>query len=432
MRPRLPIIGGVLLAMCMTVLCEANSLVPQDVAARSGMVRSWYLQTGSLQAQGPIVHLAYDEDMILAQSSRGMLTAIDGETGRLRWSTQVGPSNRLCTEPAANADYVVVVNGSTLYVLDRHTGRIQWEARLRGTPGAGPGVTKTHAFIPMSNGKIEGYSLAAGGSQHPWSYKSVGKILVPPMTAGNTVSWTTERGYFYVANEDASGIRYRLETRGSIPSKPTSWWPTAYAASNDGYLYSVNQEKGSINWKFAIGDAIFESPVAMEDRVFVVSEHSGLYCLDPAAGKVRWVAPAISHFVSASPTRVYVGDRLGRLAILDGKSGVRLSAIPLPGNSIKLANNRSDRVYLAGDDCIVQCLREASLSSPVLYVPPEPVTEEETEEPKEKKPPTIKKPADEDAPEEAMSDEGDAMSEDEKPAADDADAAGDALFDEEK
>ncbi len=360
-----------LLAACsMTSVGRAAGLIDRNAAARFGMTRAWFAQVGSPRATGSISHIAYDHGTLLVQTTRGLLTALDGETGRILWSTQAGPSDRMCTAPAANAEFVVVVNGSMLVVIQRSNGSILWERQLRGAPGAGPGVSATHAFVPMINGLVEGFDLSKGAKQTPWVYKSAGRVLVPPMSTENNVSWTTDKGYFYVADPSAQGIRYRLETRDAIHSQPAYWTPNMYAGSMDGLVYAVNEVSGKIEWKHSTGDSILVSPVAIAGRVYVISEQGGMYCLDGNDGAQLWFAPKMKQFVSLSPSRVYASDELGRLVALDAASGARLGAMPLHRITIKLANNHSDRVYLANDACVIQCLRDIDAKSPTLYVPP--------------------------------------------------------------
>jgi outer membrane protein assembly factor BamB len=362
-------------SLCATVGL-AEGVIPQNVAARYGLTRAWYTQIGSPRATGAISNVNYDRGTLFVQSKTGMISALDAETGRMLWSTQVGPENHTSTEPSANENFIVVVNGSVLYVLDRADGRLQWQKPLDGCPGAGPGASQTHAFVPMVNGQVEGYDLEKGANQTPWIYKSAGRVLVPPMTTNQSVSWTTEKGYFYVADPAGLGIRYRLETRDAIHSRPAYWTPHLYACSSDGCVYAVHEKNGKIVWKFAVGDPIYSSPVAIEGKVYAISVLSGMICLDGTTGAQLWTAPKIIQFVATSPTRIYACDQLGRLAILDAHSGTRLGAMPLDGISLKLINAQSDRLFLAADSCVMQCVREIDLKSPVIYTMPPPTKNE--------------------------------------------------------
>lgn len=390
---------AVVAALCGIAPGRAQTLIPKTTAMRYGLARPWFAQIGSPRVTGLLEHVNYDEGLLLVQSRGGVLTAIDAETGRRLWSTQVGARFRSTTEPAANENYVVVLNGSTLFVVNRDDGAIVWQRMIGGAPGAGPAVSKTHIFVPLVSGKIEGYDLEKGARQTPWNYQSTGRVLTPPMTTDLSVSWTTERGYLYAADPGCRGIRYRLETRDEIQSRPGAWAPALFAGSTDGYVYALEETEGTILWKFPVGEAVYDAPVAIENQVYVVTEFGGMYCLDAGDGRPLWHVPGIRQFVAKSPTRVYVHDTVGNLSILDAASGGRLSTMPVPGNARLLVNAKSDRIFLVDSGCVIQCLHETGLASPVMYTPP-PVKKEEIKL-KQRPPKPAEPAADEVAPEAA-------------------------------
>jgi outer membrane protein assembly factor BamB len=368
------ILSAVLAWCAATSASQAAVVIPQTLAARYGLTRAWFTQVGSPAATGPIRHVTLDRGTVFVQTQDSMVHALDAQTGRILWATQVGPRNHISSEPAANEKYVAVVNGSVLFLLDRASGQLQWQKQLSGSPGAGPALSPTHVFVPMISGLMEAYDVQKGSKQKPWNYKSFGRVLVKPMITDRTVSWTTEKGYFYVADPEGLGIRYRVETRDAIHARPGYWTPNLYACSSDGYVYAVDEASGRINWKFAIGDAIFNSPVAIDGKVFVVSEFSGMYCLDGKTAEQLWIAPRMTQFLAASPTRIYACDQFNRLAVLDAKSGNRLGTMPLDGTVLKLINDQTDRIILASEAGVMQCLREVELKSPVDHTPPPPAT----------------------------------------------------------
>jgi outer membrane protein assembly factor BamB len=417
-------IWGALAVACATAsIAQGAALVSESQAARCGLVRAWFAQVGAPRSTGPVNHVRWSDGMLLVQTTGGSLAALDAETGRTLWTTQIGPRGRLTSEAAANKQFVAAVNGSTLYVIDRATGAIQWQRRMGGAPGTGTAVSETHAFVPMVDGRIEGYALAAGAKQTPWTYKSAGRMLTPPMITGQTVSWTTEQGYFYVADPAAKGVRYRLETRDAIHAAPGYWTPNLYAGSSDGFVYAVNEASGKISWKFSIGDAIYEPPVAIHDRVFAISQFDGMTCLDAKSAAQQWVAPGIRQFLAASPARVYVCDDVGRMVVLDIETGTRLAAMPLVDVALRLTNGRSDRIYLVGEGGAVQCLREVQSKTPVLHVPPPPPQEIKARLKERKDKPADEPPATDEPKTDDASPEPDALA---APAAPEAPAADEA------
>ena len=73
---------------------QAATMVGQSEASRCGS-RAWYAQAGSLRSTGPINHVRCSDGLLLVQTSEGMLSAIDAETGRKLWSTRVGRRHRV-------------------------------------------------------------------------------------------------------------------------------------------------------------------------------------------------------------------------------------------------------------------------------------------------------------------------------------------------
>jgi hypothetical protein len=189
------------------------------------------------------------------------------------------------------------------------------------------------------------------------------------MTDAN-LSWTTDKGYFYVADADEAKVRFRVESQGEMNSRPAHWTPFLYACSLDGYVYAVNELTGKTVWKFSSGEPINKQPAAVDDNVYILPDLGGMYCLNGKTGAEVWYAPGITNFCSANKTKVYCIDQLNRLNTLDIKSGSRLDVMPLPPIKNKLINQQTDRIYLASETGVIQCLHETGLNSPVVHTPP--------------------------------------------------------------
>ena len=67
------------IALGTSSICRAATLIERNAAARLGLVRAWYAQVGAPRATGTIAHLSYDHGILLAQSTRGLITAIEAE-----------------------------------------------------------------------------------------------------------------------------------------------------------------------------------------------------------------------------------------------------------------------------------------------------------------------------------------------------------------
>ena len=66
----------------------------------------------------------------------------------------------------------------------------------------------------------------------------------------------------------------------------------------------------------------------------------------------------IRRVISVSKDRVYAVADVGRMAILDLKSGARIAEIPTEEFDLRIANQSTDRIYLGTTTGMLQCLRE--------------------------------------------------------------------------
>jgi len=322
------------------------------------------------------------EITLYASSERGLVHAIDGETGRTRWSTSVGTSRYPTTEPAANDQYVAVLNGSTLYVLKADDGSIVWTRIVAGAPGAGPAMTEDFVFVPMLGGAVETYLLEE--PRRPAAvYKSFGRAMVQPVTSPNSVAWPTDRGNLYVSFANQPTMRFRLEARDRINAAPSFLGPDKiFAASMDGYVYCLNEGKGNVVWRFTTGDSISRTPVGLGDAVYAITDGGTLYCIGAGDGVERWLTTGISGYLAGNDERIYCSDLAGNLAVVDVKTGSRLGSIAAGALDLKFLNTQTDRIIVGSSTGLLQCLRETRLRWPVVHAAAE----------TKKKVPQLKKP----------------------------------------
>jgi hypothetical protein len=315
---------------------------------------------------------------------------------------------------------LVVVNGSRLYAVNRRNGDLLYETQVNGPPGAGAAVSDERAYVPMISGMIVAYRLkpmadpltelgmigkdateeekAAAEERFlenlrlsqdytpPLTCQSKGRAMVQPLVTTQNeneemVTWTTDRGYMNFArvgrrHDDRLENLYRLETSTAVATRPVYIPPDAnvggdsgviLVTARDGFVQAVLEKTGQVFWRFSAGGPMVQSPVAVDDQVFVTLQLGGMYCLDAKSGSDRWWAPQIMQFIAASNERVYAADKLGRIQVLNAKTGARLDSLPAIDLPIKLANADTDRLYLATETGLIQCLHEVEQAKPLLH-----------------------------------------------------------------
>ncbi len=307
------------------------------------------------------------EISLYATSDRGMLHAIDGETGRTIWTTSVGSPQHPTSAPAASDTHVAVLNGSQLYMAKTSDGTVLWNRFTASAPGAGPAVSDSIVFVPMINGAIEAYfvddpRIAAG------TFRSFGRAMTQPVLNGNSIAWPTDKGYMYVGNANTFDMRFRLEAKDTIESAPAFLAPDLmFATSLDGYIYCFTENRGTILWRFTTGEPITRSPVALGDTVYAITNRGNMYAINVEDATEKWLISGIHSYLAGTETRLYCIDLAGNLAILDAKSGALIGTLPSQSLDLQFLNTQTDRILIGTKSGMLQCLRETGNYWPVVH-----------------------------------------------------------------
>ncbi|MEX0610745.1 MAG: PQQ-binding-like beta-propeller repeat protein [Pirellulales bacterium] len=358
----------------------AGRLTTESDARRLGLKRAWFTQVRLDPARNHVERAVLVGDRLSVLTTAGVLQEINALTGETVWTAPIGNPDYPSLGPAVSERHVALLNGSTLYVLDRADGRPVIARQVGGAPGAAPALSREHAFVPLLTGRIEGYPL---GEQTltPWYYQSFGRATVAPLATPESIVWATDSGHLYVGRVGDLGVRYRLETASEFVAPPAYHKPYVYAATLSGEVFAMHESTGARRWRYSTGFPVTRAPAALKELVFVTSEEPMLHCVDALHGAALWEAPKIAQFAALSRDRVYGVDDLGGLVVLDAKTGALLGRMPTDITTNALVNDQTDRIYLISADGMVQCLHEAGAKEPLYHkpvaTPEQPVTTEE-------------------------------------------------------
>ena len=140
-------------------------VITRSVAAQHGLARAWFTQVRIDPARSRVTEMRFvgrtdrQPDTLFVQTDRAAVYAINAETGQTLWTRIVGRPDHPTMPVGANRELVSVINGTTLYVMDRADGRLLWSARVDGVPVAGVVMSDRRAFVPMLSGQVVAYRL---------------------------------------------------------------------------------------------------------------------------------------------------------------------------------------------------------------------------------------------------------------------------------
>ena len=333
------------------------------------------------------------ETTLYALSNTGLITSINGDTGKVNWKTRIGTRKRPTIGLGANEDFVAAINGATVYCLEAATGKIIFEQRCSAAVGASPAVSgrlpetppedlgeeemeefkrvnKTTGFVyvPLVNGRLQAFPVNQKGVGSE-AYVAVGRSMARPLITEKFVSWPTALGHYNVAPKDeVRSVAYRVLANDAIVSPGTTQGGLVFFTSFDGYVYAVDEDKGNIIWEFSTGGRITQSPIPVDNHLYVISDEYKLFKIDAQSGWAAegWDEPksGIHNFVGSSKDKLYVTNRAGNIVAIDLNSGQTLGMVDVSGLSLILPNYYTDRLYVGRESGLIQCLHEVGSRIP--------------------------------------------------------------------
>jgi outer membrane protein assembly factor BamB len=400
---------------------------PQEALDRLNLQLAWrtYVPTdGSLDG---IFSVQVLEDMILVQTRSGGIATLNPETGRRLWYAQVGIPFRVSQPLGYNSRSVFGYNGTNLYSVNRKTGQLEFEFNPKSAPSAPPVADEERLYLATGGGRLYVYELppknlpivAAGpkpeappepklttayalsaqrmasigplSGRKPleipkpdyskplflWDYRVLGQLELAPLLAGDILLLADTNGMFFALPQLGRQPQYSFKADARLNAPMAEYVDhrevlrgvesvyMAYVASDDFSVYALDMLAGRIAWRFATGGPIMHKPVVMDEDVYVGTRGAGLYRISRADGHEIWRNREASRFVAANKKLAYAMDGHGRLMVLDHARGTRLTTYDTHDFPVPVANELTDRVFLASNDGLLVCLHDKAYPAPL-------------------------------------------------------------------
>jgi outer membrane protein assembly factor BamB len=389
-----------------------RSLPSRQLLARHGLELVWWGQGVLNTSRDTVQHLSSDEDCVYVQSTSGIVTAFDMLTGQRRWAVKLGRFDHPSFRAVSNEDVVLIVVGTSMYGLDKVSGRTLWELRIPGPPSTSPAVDDKQVYIGMLDGSVYAFdlrkihSLFRDGRLPDWSFQALSwrfqtsqEITSPPLVFGTRLLLASRDGNVYAITTDNRDLVFQFETDGAIVAPLSRANEVLFVASEDFSFYALrvkprleepknkksagagvlgehvapfrDRESGRVLWEFTSGRPIRTAPMPIGSDVFLMPDRGGFYALSAQTGTERWWQPQGSRFVAAASQKVYVSDREDNLLILSRANGSILGSLALRQFPLRFSNDRTDRIIASTQSGLVVCLREKGRSIPIFHMFPE-------------------------------------------------------------
>ena len=367
-----------------STFAQSRTLPTSRDLARFGLERAWWGQATLDVGQDRVRFMVLDEQSLYVQSSGGIITAFDNETGFKRWAVQLGRHNLPSQACVSNDKKVLVIAGTTLYALDKIDGALIWKLTLPNSASTSPSVDNQRLYYGTLDGSVYAYDLKKIEELHNdnllpqwtnvallWRYKAAGEITTQGISNGLSINFASRDNSLYSLTAADRKLQWQFETDQEV-SAPLGHSPGfIYLASEDFNVFCIKQDTGSVRWQFVAGLPIRKEVRVIANNCYVFPHLGGVYCLSKISGERRWKKPYMEDFIGATKNLVFLTDNLGQVSIFASSDGAPIGALPLKDFSIRYGNELTDRLYMATKTGLVVCLREQNKEFPTYHMFPE-------------------------------------------------------------
>ena len=398
---------------------QVDALPTNRYLKQYGLEMYWWGQATLNPKRETVKNVMIDEEGVIVQASSGMITAFDSETGQKLWSNLIGRYDQAGFKPVANGDLILVINGLSMYAINRRTGDIKWQIGLPQYPSTGPAMDDNQIYVGTLDGSVYAFDIRKiaelyndgklpqwSESARAWRYKTGKEITSTPISTGRVVNFASLDGSLYSVTARSRRIQWQFETDAPVSAPVTTNGRSLFLASQDFNFYCLGAENGQVRWSFVSGLPIKKAPYAINNHVFISPERGGLFCIeigeetrkiiqtspiqdpdnpfladDPVpsnvkpklGGKEVWPRPVpnVKEFIAATPKTVFASDEQNNILIIDRMKGEIRGKLPFRRFSVHPANNLTDRLFLSTESGLVIAIREVGREYPIYHLNPD-------------------------------------------------------------
>lgn len=367
------------------VTCAQGSELPSEPNLnRVGLTMAWWAQAPISPVKERVAYLTADEVNVYVQGQSGVITTYHGETGRRLWSDLYDAPFKKSMPVTSNDEQVLVSIGSMVYSMNKMTGSLLWKFAVPDQPSTSPSLDEDRIYFGTANGSVYTYDLREiqnlyedgllpeyGEKARLWRFSTSKQIISPPLVTSNSLLFASQTGTAYGVSAANKVLKFQLETRGNINTPLAVSSEYLFVCDTNNRLYCLNQSTGRVRWIYSAGNAVTQQPRVLGNHLYIIPQARGMICLNIETGQAESRAPGVVQFVAASENRIYTSDISNNLVILDRADLSPLNSVPLRGYTIRVENDRTDRIVMSTPQGTVISLRELGSEYPIFHNQPE-------------------------------------------------------------
>ena len=260
-----------------------------------------------------------------------------------KWSARIGDGigrQRTQLRPAYDSGTIYAADYKGLLVaLDAQSGKRRWEVKTGLPFSGGPGVRGSSVYVGTEDGEVHKFDASSGSSD--WVAQASSEVLAAPMAEDGIVVVRSIDGRVFGLDEDTGQRRWiydhsvpLLSLRGN--SQPLIWAGIVYIGYDGGEVVALRLDDGSLIWEQGVVSAegrtelerladIDGQMVYVASDLLVSSYKNRLASLAADSGRLLWFKDIASATgVVVERVNLAISDREDNVWLLDRRSGSTL------------------------------------------------------------------------------------------------------------
>jgi outer membrane protein assembly factor BamB len=269
----------------------------------------WEAQAVINPGRDKVAHIAIDEEVVFVQSTAGVVTAMNAESGRQFWASQVGRNDEVAMKGSTDSQMVVIVVGPVIHAFDKFSGNKLFSFRLPHQSTSAPLLTRREVtigsrvdvtrniFVPTSDRSVVAYDvenlqyLGRRGTLKPgvalaqdWRFVSGEIVRFAPVAGQDRLAFATEVGNLHVldiagSDKGKSQFQFLMNSPTTAPLTVVTREDNEYllAACENNRLFCIAMKTdGTMVWTIPMSRPVYEPIAVVGNDVFVLADDGSL------------------------------------------------------------------------------------------------------------------------------------------------------------
>ena len=324
--------------------------------------------------------ISFNNDNIIFFDDKGTVLQFD-KRSKLIWKKNYYSKSEKKSNPilqfANNKKFLIIAdNLSKYYMLNLETGDLVWSKNNSAPFNSQIKIYNDRFFLIDFTNTLRCYSIKDG--EELWNFQTDSAFIRSQKKLSTVI--VEDVIYFNNSLGDISAVRindgdliwqlptqknvlyesaFSLETSDIITDKKNLFF-----SNNKNQFFSIDIKSGSFNWTNSVNSNL--RPTVIDNFIITVSLEGYLIVIDKITGNIIKVTDVFNNFNPKKrkeifPTgfivglkNIYLSTNIGRLLVIDIKSGKTISALKIDRGKISRPFVSNQNLYLAKDNAIIK------------------------------------------------------------------------------